>query len=211
MLRRLAATLALTATAMVAMPTAHAAAPTDRIVGDVVSASYVWKQHDGDCEEGAAAAIIAAFTGHAVDEGQIEAKAVMAGILPPSRQGSNWGRAPELFTTVGLHAAIQSLTLAQAELALSSGARLEAAVNAETLWAAAVTAGQFPPAPAGYTWPAFHPGSDADHAVVLDQIDVTAQTATVSDSATGTTYTIPLTAWSTAVATSAGSYTVVTH
>lgn len=239
MIRSLAACLAAVSTVALATPadagttvscttgsgcTQTPSPSADVIVGSNGAANFLFKQRDGDCEEGSTDAIIGAVKGARVKETTIDLYARNAGILGRDGtrygSGSNWfgpDGVVKLFAHYGLKATVGSHSIATIEKDLKSGDHVEAFVNANTLWATLTEAQlveTFGPAPAGDEWvtgpAAFPAGSDPDHAVVLDSINVTKSLATVTDSGTGLTYTVKLSVWRQAVAASGSSYAVVT-
>lgn len=192
---------------------ASAATTPDVIVGESVkAAAMTFTQSSGDCEEGAVDVIYGVLKGSRMHEATIVKTAQKLGVLDvdPSL-GSNWF-APDgidaLFAHYGIVSKVGSHTIQTIEADLKAGDKIAAFVSAETLWNADLDF-IFGAPPAGDDWAPYSTAEGADHALVLDSIDITKSTATVSDTGVGKTYTVPLSVFRAAVATSNYSYAVV--
>lgn len=195
-----AAALVLASVASIASP---ASAATDKIVGSMAADKFTFTQTTGDCEEAAVDAVYGVIKGSRMHEATIIAEAQKLGVLSANpADGSNWygpSGVVKLLAHYGIASSIGSHTIQTVESDLAKGDLIIANVNAETLWNSAF--------PNQYVIDNL---TVADHALVLDQIDVTKSTATVTDSAVGTSYTVPLAVFRAAVATSGFEYAVVT-
>lgn len=187
----------------------------DTVVGNDTTAKYWFAQTSGDCEEAAFDAVYGDIKGSRMHEATVEVEAEKLGVLAiPSSDGSNW-YGPDGLAKLGAHYGIKftlgSHTLKTIEADLKAGDHVIADVNAETIWASLpLTA--FPPLQPGYTWD-FSQTTVADHALVVDSIDVTAGTVTLTDSGNakgGAVETVRLSVFAKAMATSGQAYAVAT-
>lgn len=217
-IRRIAAaTLAAASIAMLASSPAQAAVKPDVIVGSSsVAASMTFAQTSGDCEEGAADIIYGELNGSRLHEANIEVAAEKLGVLAvPSSLGSNWAGPDgivKLFAHYGIKSKVGSHTIQTVEADLKAGDKIVAFVNADTIWSTLPVNTVFGTPPAGQAWVPITPDVNpvADHALVLDSINETKSTATLSDTGIGKTYTVSLATFRAAEAYSGYSYTVVT-
>lgn len=208
------AVIAAMTVATLAAVVAPASAATDKVDGNTKAAAYVFTQTTGDCEEGSVDLVYGVINGTRMHEATVIKEAQKLGVLgTDTAAGSNWGGSDgvvKLLAHYGIKATVGSHTIQTIEADLAKGDQVIANVNAETLWATIPVNTLFGTPPAGEAWVPETPGSVADHALVLDSVDVTKSTATVSDTGAGLTYTVPLATFRTAVATSGYSYAVIT-
>lgn len=198
MCRGIAALGAALAFGAVASP-AYAATVT--VDGTMTAARFTFVQTTGDCEEAAVDAVFGAVTGARMREATIIKEAQKLGVLSANpADGSNWfgpSGIVKLMAHYGIASTIGSHTIQTIEADLKAGRHVIANVNAETLWNSAFP-GQY----------VVDDRATPDHAVVLDEVDVTRGTATVTDSAVGLSYVVPLGVFRAAVATSGFEYDV---
>lgn len=210
MFRTIAVGAIVTATLTVATPVN--AATADVIVGNNTGGKYWFTQTSGDCEEAAFDTIYGDVHGYRLHEASVEVAAEKLGVLAiPSANGSNWF-GPDGIARLGAHYGIKLTVgahkIATIEKDLKSGDLVIAQVNAETIWAA-IPPADFATPPAGEAWD-FTDTTAPDHAVVVDSIDETARTVTLTDSgqAKGALETVPITAFNQSMSTSGYQYAV---
>lgn len=194
-MRALAISAVLTGAGLVAFAAGGAAgtaANADVIVGNTHAAKYWFPQSAQDCAEGSAAVIIGVLTSHEPTEAAITAYAQSQGWYTPTG-GTNAADIPNLYWWGGtVPSTAQATTLAGLEYALGHGSMVVALVNGETIWA-----------DLGFTTEV--PGPTADHALVVDEINETKGTVTLTDTGntkSGRLETVPLSVFGTAWATS---------
>lgn len=186
----------------------------DKIVGSNAGSKFWFFQTSGDCEEAAFDTVYGEINGSRLHEASVEVAAEKIGVLAiPSSGGSNW-YGPNGLAKLGAHYGI-TMTLAPHKLStieadLAAGAHVIALVNAETIWAA-VPANLFSTPPAGMQWD-FSNNTQPDHALVVDSIDETQHTVTLTDSGQtqGALETVPLATFDKAVAASGYEYAIAT-
>lgn len=213
MMRKLAATAATTAILGVTWAS-PATAATDKVVGNDNGAKFWFAQTSGDCELAAFDTIYGDITGARMHEATVIAEGIKLGVVADGNpaDGSNWF-GPNGLAKLGAHYGIKftlgSHKLATIETDLKAGDRVMAFVNGETIWAAQPAA-DLPTPPAGEAWD-FSDTTDADHALVVDSIDLTAQTVTLTDSGNakgGALEVVSIATFSKSMATSGYQYAV---
>lgn len=209
---------ALVATAMVtALSTGWATpsnAATDITVGNNAGAQYWFAQTTGDCELAAFDTIYGEIKGTRMHETTIIAEGIRLGVVVDGvpALGSNWfgpNGLAKLAAHYGIKMTLGSHKLATIEADLKAGDHIMAFINAETVWAT-MPLTDLPPLPVGNAYD-FSTQSAADHALVVDSIDETTQTVTLTDSGNaqgGALETVSVAAFSRAVATSGYQYAV---
>lgn len=175
----------------------QAGAASDKIVGNADGAAFVYTQSGGYCEEGAANIVYGELRGSRMHEATIVAEATKLGVYIPAAGGSDWYGLPKLLSHYGIKSTEGTHTLKTVEADLAAGDRVIAAVNGETLWAAA-----------GYSF-LNTDFTSPDHAVVLDEVDETTGRVLVSDTGAGASYVVTTAAWNKAVALGGYSYDII--
>lgn len=170
------------------------ATTTDTIVGNNAAAAYWFPQTSEDCLEAAFDTLYGLHTGARMREVTVVNEALKLGVLVSTAKGSTWAKLPVLAHHYGMTITLGTHKIATIEADLAAGHHVIAAVNGATIWAAA-----------GY---GTIPGTKSDHAVVVDSINITAGTVTLTDSATRPLETVPLAVFDRAVATGGYSYGV---
>lgn len=180
-----------------------ASASTAPVVdGSLRASTYSWMQHGLDCQVMALNNVVFQITGARMSETRVVAYAESSGMYNPAT-GSQPYLATSFLAHYGVASSMGSHTISTIEADLRAGSAVMAFVDAEKLWntlSAATTA--------GYTW-----GADTnspDHALVVDEIDETNRTVTLTDSGTahGAAEVVPLSVFQASVATSGWEYVV---
>lgn len=208
-MKKIVSALAITAGFMsIAAPAG--AVTKDKIVGSVNAAAAInYRQNGGTCEEGAVNIVYGLDKGSRMHEATIVKEATKLGVYDGS--GSNWygsNGIVELMSHYGIKSTIGSHTIQTIEADLKAGDHVIALVNEATILNSAFP-GQWADAddPSGESFQSYD-FVEADHALVLDQVDITTSVATVSDTGTGMTYTVPLAVFRAAVATGGYQYDI---
>lgn len=177
-----AALLAVTLAAAQQHPKAAVPVVGPVIFGTTATSAYWVHQTTGDCLPMAAADVVGDKTGTRLTEAQAVAAATVDGMYSPGK-GGNLAVVPAFLRGYGVTATSAApLSFVGLEQSLAAGDSVIAAVNGGQLWASSGA------------------GTDsdglniADHAVVVDQINATAGTVTLTDSAYagGALETVPL-------------------
>lgn len=197
-------------TAVTANPPAQAATTTpDVVVGNTAAASYWFAQTTGDCEEGAFDAVFGAIRGARMHEATVVAEAQKLGVMSHNTaDGSNWvgpdGLA-KLAAHYGIRMTVGAHTITTIETDLKAGDHVIAAVSAGIIW------NNIPAFVAADGFQTVDPYGD--HALVLDSIDETAKTVTLTDTgwAGGRAETVPLSVFNQSMTVSGYQYAVTTR
>lgn len=177
------ATLAITGAFFAGCAQSQAATIGDKIVGNNTAAASWYHQTTDDCVEASVNYIYGAeHHGNRMREATIDTEAVKLGVLnADTTKGSNWYALPILAAHYGMAFEQGPHTVATLEKYLAAGDHVIAVVNGELIWHTvnptyAVTT------------------LDADHALVVDSIDITRATITLTDGGIpeGRAETIPL-------------------
>lgn len=185
-IKRLAAVAAITATIGVTWA-APANASSDKIVGSNAASSFWFAQTTGDCVEASFDLIYGTIHGTRMHEATVIAEAQKLNVLGPNpANGSNW-YGPDGIAKLGAHYGVAftlgSHKISTIEADLAAGDHIIAQVNGETIWSA-IPANLFPNPGAGMAWD-FSDTTTPDHALVVDSIDETAGTITLTDTGQG--------------------------
>lgn len=186
--------------ALAAVATPAFAGSHDVVVGSNAGAKFWFAQSTGDCEEAAFDTVYGEIKGSRMKESTVIAEAIKLGVLNPNTElGSSWSLLPKLAKHYGIKLTLGSHTTKALEADLKAGDHVIAAVNAEQIWAS-VPPAQFSKPPPGRVWDftqIFFP----DHALVVDSINETRGTVTLTDSGSMALETVSLSvfrsAWST--------------
>ena len=185
---------------------APASATTDKIVGNNAAAQFWFQQTTGDCEEAAFDTVYGLIKGTRMHESTVVNEAIRLGVLSPDTTlGSSWGGPdglPKLAAHYGIKLTLGAHKLATIEADLAAGDIVVADVNSTTIW--------------NYTNPGEYIQGQTefgDHVVVVDSIDETAKTVTLTDSGpeTGRLETVPLSVFNQSAILGGWNYGVVNH
>lgn len=176
----------------------------DHIVGSNVASTYWYNQTTSDCMEAAFnSGIYAPIRGSRMREATVIAEAQKLHVMGANPAGgSSWSGLPKLAAHYGIKITLGTHTIETIEADLAAGDHVIAFVDAETIWNNSLDFRAVYPPQAN--------SNLADHAVVVDSINVTRGTVTLTDSgpSTGATETVDLAAFGRAVATSGYNYAV---
>lgn len=168
--RRLATVIALATVPLLAGATATAAERAVPVIvhGSTAAGAYWWQQGPADCAPMAARVLVGVATGRVVGPEQMDATA--ARVAGYTSAGTDWSRMPALLDAYGVAShVVNGATLDDMRTTLDTAGPAIVLINAETVWARnpALIA---------------TPGTEPDHAVVLERIDDAAHTVTLVDS-----------------------------
>ena len=154
--------------------------PIQIIDGNLAPALYWYQQAGNSCEPSALNFIIGAVKGARLKASTINAEAAKTTDFTVGG-GMSWQKGVNILAHYGIKSTIGTHSLAYLEEALRTGHRVAALVDANKIWA-----------PLG--WVATTDGSIGWHTVVVDEINVTGGTVTLTDSGPtiGQVETIPL-------------------
>lgn len=154
------------------------AATTATVYGNPAAGIADWHlQHYGDCGEMAAEVVIHEETGVTLSETRIDAYALKSGAMPNGLSGGTYITSiPSILGHYGVKSTEAPHSLTTIEADLKAGNRVIAYVDAGMIWNADL------PALAAYGYPAQPDNGTPTHLLVLDSINTTAGTATLTDS-----------------------------
>lgn len=148
------------------------------VVGDELSGPADWhQQHYGDCAELASEVVIHEETGVELSAARIDAYAQKSGAMPDGLWGGTYITSiPALLGHYGVKATLGSHSISTVETDLQAGDRVIAYVDAGMIWNSEL------PVLARYGYGAQGDDGTADHVLVVDAINITNSTVTLTDS-----------------------------